>query len=171
MISRRNKKQEELIASVAELKEQVAALTATGGGGHLCPICLARFPAYKPYNKRPNARCPSCASSERHRVSWLYLKDRTQLFKQPTKLLHFAPELFLRRKLEIYMTIDYTPASYDPDKPGEGIDMQKLPFPDGTFDMIYCSHVLEHVPDDHLALRELFRVLKKGGLAVIMVPI
>ena len=43
--------------------------------------------------------------------------------------------------------------------------------PDESFDVIYCSHVLEHVPDDRKAMREFPRVLKRGGWAILLVPI
>ena len=50
------------------------------------------------------------------------------------------------------------------------LDIQDMPFPEGEFDMIICNHVLEHVPDDRKAIREIFRVLKKGGSAILQVP-
>lgn len=51
------------------------------------------------------------------------------------------------------------------------LDVTDIQFPDGYFDVVYCSHVLEHVPDDRRAIRELLRVVKPGGWAIIMVPI
>ena len=49
-------------------------------------------------------------------------------------------------------------------------DTQTLPFPDGTFDKIVCSEVLEHVIDDEQGVRELVRVLKDGGSIAVSVP-
>jgi SAM-dependent methyltransferase len=49
-------------------------------------------------------------------------------------------------------------------------DALKLPFPDGTFDRVICSEVLEHIPDDVSAMRELSRVLRPGGTMAITVP-
>jgi ubiquinone/menaquinone biosynthesis C-methylase UbiE len=46
-----------------------------------------------------------------------------------------------------------------------------IQYPDNSFDAIYCSHVLEHIPDDRAAMRELFRVLKPGGWAILQVPL
>lgn len=104
-------------------------------------------------------------------MAWLYLKNETPLFRRPTRLLHFAPEPFYTRRLDAYLTIDHVPASYDPERPDEGVDIQNLPFEDESFDMIFCSHVLEHVPDDRKGMRELHRVLRRDGLAIIMVPV
>jgi ubiquinone/menaquinone biosynthesis C-methylase UbiE len=51
------------------------------------------------------------------------------------------------------------------------MDITNIQFPDETFDVVYCSHVLEHVPDDRKAMREFYRVLKSNGWAVLLVPI
>jgi SAM-dependent methyltransferase len=136
----------------------------------LCPVCLAELKAFVPHRGRPSERCPSCGAYARHRIVWLYLRDQTDLLRKPTRLLHFAPEPGLQRRIKKYGMIDYTTATYDPKKPNQGVDIQQLPYADASFDMVYCSHVLEHVPDDIKALRELFRVLVPGGLAVIMIP-
>jgi SAM-dependent methyltransferase len=50
------------------------------------------------------------------------------------------------------------------------MDITGLTFQDEYFDAIVCNHVLEHIPDDHAALSELYRVLKPGGWACIQVP-
>jgi SAM-dependent methyltransferase len=47
----------------------------------------------------------------------------------------------------------------------------KLAFKEESFDGVVCSHVLEHVPDDSILIKELHRVLRPGGIAVILVPI
>ena len=51
------------------------------------------------------------------------------------------------------------------------MDVTNLGLPDDSFDVIYCSHVMEHIPDDRRAMRELHRVLRPGGWAVLQVPI
>jgi ubiquinone/menaquinone biosynthesis C-methylase UbiE len=51
------------------------------------------------------------------------------------------------------------------------MDITDIQYPDESFDVIYCSHVLEHVPEDRQALREFYRVLRRGGWAVLLVPI
>ena len=71
---------------------------------------------------------------------------------------------------------DYTGADIDPDGYGPHgdvvyCDIADVKFPDNTFDLIVCNHVLEHVPRDDLAISELYRVLKPGGVAILQVPI
>jgi ubiquinone/menaquinone biosynthesis C-methylase UbiE len=49
-------------------------------------------------------------------------------------------------------------------------DAQHLPFKDGTFDKVLCTEVLEHIPDDKLGIRELYRVAKFGAGLAVSVP-
>ena len=49
-------------------------------------------------------------------------------------------------------------------------DALNLPFPDGTFDRVICSEVLEHIPNDVGAMAELTRVLRPGGTMAITIP-
>lgn len=51
------------------------------------------------------------------------------------------------------------------------VDVCSLPFPDNTFDVIFCNHVLEHVRNDSTAISELYRVLRPAGWAVMQVPV
>jgi len=51
------------------------------------------------------------------------------------------------------------------------MDITKIEYPDESFDIIFCNHVLEYIPEDNRALSELYRVMKKGGFAIIMVPL
>lgn len=159
----------DVVRELAALREALARSNVVRTA-KLCPICLAEFDDYVGFKNRARARCPSCNSLERHRTSWLYLRQRTPLFTRPTRFLHFAPEPAMRARIRGYLTIDYTATSFDPDRPAEGVDIQDLPYVNESFDLIYCSHVLEHVPDDRRAMRELRRVLAPDGLAVIMVP-
>ena len=85
-------------------------------------------------------------------------------------MLHFAPELFLEdrfpRMFRRYLRVDLDGPNLDC-----RVDMRRLPFPDGSWDFVYASHVLEHIPDDRRALREIRRVLRPAGVAVLPVPI
>ena len=119
---------------------------------------------------RPNARCPQCGSKKRHRLLWLYLRDRTNLFTDRLRVLHFAPEKCFRKAFSALPNLDYVTADLHPGKVMLAIDITAIPPTAGSFDVILCSHVLEHVPDDRQAMREVFRVLNPGGWAIFMIP-
>ena len=118
-----------------------------------------------------NAMCPVCGSSDRERLLFLFLKQKTNLFSHKTKLLHLAPERNLKRIISKRKNIDYLTADLDPINVMEAMDITKIEYPDNSFDAIICNHVLEHIPDDKKAMCELFRVLKPGGWAILQVPI
>ena len=88
-------------------------------------------------------------------------------------MLHIAPEPSLSPKFRAARNMDYLSADLDPVKAKAMVkmDITDIQFPDNSFDVIYCSHVLEHVPDDRKAMRELARVLKPSGWAMLAVPI
>ena len=125
--------------------------------------------------KRKNSLCPRCDSRERHRSLWLYLKTNSDFLLNSNnynkKMLHIAPEKCFTKIFSKQPNIDYLSADLDSSKAMIKMDIQKIPFPEQFFDLILCNHVLEHVPDDRKAMREFYRVLKKGGMAIITVPI
>jgi SAM-dependent methyltransferase len=95
---------------------------------------------------------------------------------KPKRMLHVAPEPFLTPIFRAARNIDYLSGDLDPGNPEIGgamvqMDIADIRYPDNSFDVIYCSHVLEHVPDDRKAMHELARVLKPSGWALIAVPI
>ena len=123
------------------------------------------------YNKqRKNALCPETFSLERHRLLWLYLKKETDFFNSNNKILHFAPEQcfhkFFKSFFKSYTTTDLNSPIVD-----IKADICNLPFNDNSFDYILCNHVLEHIYDDEKAMKEIFRVLNKNGIAILQVPI
>src|SRR5262249_36838215 len=120
---------------------------------------------------RRNSSCLRCGASERHRHLWLYLRNRTNLFSEPLRVLHFAPEWIIQERLRRCPNLDYVSADLDPRRAMVKMDITDLSYPDGSFDVVLCSHVLEHVTDDRRALSELHRVLKPGGCAIVLVPI
>jgi SAM-dependent methyltransferase len=86
------------------------------------------------------------------------------------KMLHFAPEPFFReffsQRFGQYETADLRLKGVD-----HNVDLQHLPFGDETYDFIFASHVLEHIPDDQKAISEIRRILKPNGIAILPVPI
>ncbi len=148
------------------------------GRGKECPICGVRRRRFLPYGYyatlRENALCPSCLSLERHRLLWLYLSRETNLLSERPTLLHIAPEVCIMRPLrKIYKGVrsNYKTADLESPLADLHFDVQQIPLPDNSFDVILCNHIMEHIPDDKLAMRELHRVLKTGGWGVILSPV
>jgi SAM-dependent methyltransferase len=139
-----------------------------------CPICdyRGRFMNLNaPTGHRWNAKCPSCGALERHRLQFVVLKRLLAGRNlSAMRVLHFAPEPFSRahfsRAFGRYETADLSMPGVD-----LHFDIQCIPLPDSTYDLLLACHVLEHVPDDHKAIAELRRILKTAGIAVLPVPI
>jgi SAM-dependent methyltransferase len=139
-----------------------------------CSICDRRR-RFKSFGDPPRlrAQCRQCGSLERHRALWAWLKPQ---LRPALRILHSAPEPSvygeLRRRSNLqYVTTELEPDAHARDRDMVQADLQRLPFGDGSFDVVVCSHVLEHVPDDRMAMREIRRVLTPVGLAAIQVPI
>jgi SAM-dependent methyltransferase len=159
---------------LSTLKRNKYALKVKNWGlARYCPVCKSHLRKLKTFGlkKRPNARCPVCDMLERHRAIWLFLKNKTNLMNgQPKKMMHVAPEVTFEKLFRKVKGIDYLSVDLYSPRAMEKVDITDIPYDDSTFDMIYCSHVLEHVPDDRKALSEFFRVLKPGGWALICIP-
>ncbi len=161
------------IQRVVHLCTPVVALAYSGKGVE-CPICGRRYRKFMPYgyvHSRKNALCPGCLSLERHRLLWLYLSNETEFFTDKLRVLHIAPEYCLLKRFEKMPNLDYVTADIESPLATVKMDVQEIPFPDGEFDVIFCNHILEHVEDDRKAMRELRRVLRPGGWAVMLSPI
>lgn len=144
-----------------------------------CLICNSKFREFAPFGliKRSNAKCPNCGSLERHRLIWTYIKKKN-LLNKPLSILHFAPEKVFYDIFSVSSENNYYPCDIEPDGYNYNgrieiikVDITNIPFDSNCFDFILCSHVLEHIPDDNLAMSELFRVMKNGGLGIFQVPI
>ena len=86
-------------------------------------------------------------------------------------MLHFAPERALGQALAGAPGIEYMSADLEDPAAMEHFDITDIPHPDGSFDVILCIHVLEHVEDDRKAMRELRRILRADGFAIVLVPL
>ena len=139
-----------------------------------CPICGYWGPfldKVTSHGLRKHARCPNCTALERHRLQYLVLQQVLHGKKTSQwRVLHVAPEPFFREffapRVGQYETADLKMKGAD-----HIVDLQHLPFDDSTYDFVFASHVLEHIPDDHKAISEIRRVLKSTGIAVLPVPI
>jgi SAM-dependent methyltransferase len=150
------------------------------GNNVFCPLCNSKFAKFAPFGlvKRENAKCPNCGSLERHRLLWKYLNEKTSLFSDiKLRLLHFAPEWAFYQIFSQDHNIEYVPCDLLPEKYAYGgnvkiamVDITNIPFAENYFDVVLCNHVLEHVPDDKLAMSELYRVMKKGAWGIFQVP-
>src|SRR5262245_9240348 len=157
-----------LPAGTYEALKIVARRVKHFGLSRYCLLCGARQRHFSYYGGRAEASCGVCGSMERHRLIWLYFQQRTNLFDgKPKCVLHIAPEWSIARALSKLAYLDYLSGDLNPSGNQQRIDITDIPYPDDSFDVIYCSHVLEHVPEDRKAMAEFFRVLKPGGWAVL----
>ena len=137
------------------------------------PIDGKSFKMFLPYgyaNQRANVLSPSTLSLERHRLLWLYLKNETDFFRAPKKVLHFAPEQAFYKLFKNQKNLEYTTTDLFSPLADVKADICNLPFADNAYDVILCNHVLEHIPNDKKAMQELYRVLKPGGMGIFQIP-
>lgn len=140
------------------------------GTSRYCNICGYRFSRFFSFGVKPReAKCPLCGSLERHRHLYIHIASLFPFLRNKS-ILHFAPESILK---EIFLAsgAQYFDADINPQKATYQIDITNILFDDKRFDYIFCIHVLEHIPDDLKAMRELYRVLKPGGIAYLCVPL
>ena len=166
-----------------------------------CPVCESTIVSFLPLPEfyRENAKkhgfpyqtsesetcneagylCPSCSASDRDRLYALFVGDYIVNLESvgPIQIVDFAPSealsAFIRRRIKSsgkdirYRTADLLAENVD-----DKVDITDLrSYETGQFVFFICSHVLEHVPDDRKALRELHRILRPGGKGILMVPI
>jgi SAM-dependent methyltransferase len=142
------------------------------GQQYYCPVCHTGLRGFLVLHRVYHAWCPVCRSLQRHRLVWLFFQQHTGLLDAtPKRMLHIAPEPALAATFAGLEHVDYVSADLYDSAAMVKMDICNIQYPGATFDIIYCSHVLEHVPDDRKALREFYRVLTPGGCAVILVPI
>lgn len=140
------------------------------------PINGRTYRKFLPYGysgnaKRNNVLSPGTLSLERHRLLWMYLKNKTDFFTANYKMLHIAPEQCFYKIFKGMKNLDYTTGDYNSPIADIHFDLHKAPFEDNSFDVIFCNHVLEHVEDAAQCMRELYRIMKPGGWGIFQVPI
>jgi len=151
------------------------------GDAVFCPCCGKKFRSFMYFSMRKNQNneqrcadtykhtvCPNCFSFPRHRIICHYF-DKNKQFIPQNNVLIFAGEYAIKKWFDTndchYQTADLFDRTSD-----IRIDIQNIPFPDESWELIVCNHVLEHVPNYQIALKELRRVLTRKGLLEITVP-
>lgn len=160
------------------------------GQGTTCPLCLSRVRSYRSHGSdipvliqrrvvggmlREADRCPVCHSRDRTRLMALYLDLYGGLDRPGRQILHVAPDYGLYLWLTRHDGLKYTACDIDATRYRHiggtvTADLTRAPFAEKSFDIVVCSHVLEHVPDDRKAMAEILRILKPGGEALLLVP-
>lgn len=131
-----------------------------------CPVCELNLRSFK-----INSSCPACGAANRQKALWLFLSRKTDFLKKRLSVLHFAPEYCFYYKMKKLPNLQYISADLGSPRAMIKVDITNINFPDNFFDVVLSSHVLEHVDDDMKAIKELYRVQKKYGWSVHLVPI
>lgn len=160
------------------------------GAQYRCSICERKVRRFLPYrggladvpplmrqldvigSDVENFECPVCGCHDRERHLLFYMKAANLLpGMNGARILHFAPERHLQRFIRQTGPAEYVLADLFPASPSvQKMDLQAIPYPADHFDFVLANHVLEHVQDDAQALREIFRVLRPGGHAILQTP-
>ena len=139
-----------------------------------CPLCDYYGP-FEDYKDEiffiRHQDCPKCRSAYRHRLQHLVLNQLSEVFDfSNMSILHCAPEAMqskhLRGLFKEYITTDLNRKDVN-----FKADLIGLPIKDQKFDVVFASHVLEHIKEDYKAIAEIRRVLKPNGFAILPVPI
>lgn len=155
-----------------------------------CPFCgyngsldlmgADRFPVLQQLQVigagRRAARCPICKSTDKERLVYTFLKDIEGLeYKRGLNILHIAPEHNLQLWLESLSSNYIAGDAFLQNQSFLGdvrfVDIRKTDFSNNHFDYIICNHVICDIKEDKLALSEIYRILRYGGLAILQVPI
>lgn len=147
------------------------------GGNVYCCICEKSYLTFLPSGDDPkaHARCPGCHSIDRHRQLFTLIKPTIASNTSRLNLLHIAPEPALSKRYQLeqnihYFAIDKFDKGYTYPKNVMPMDLTHLTFDSNFFDIVICSHVLEHIENDQLAIENILRVLKPNGVAYLVVP-
>jgi predicted SAM-dependent methyltransferase len=158
------------------------------GKGVLCPCCGKTFRSFTDLdvgniitvNKSryldfiENTRCPYCRSLSRHRIACYHFNEIKDKLPLPSSSKNYGILMFsAERSIKKWFTRNgyrYTTADLIGRTPDINVDIQKTPFPDESWTLIICNHVLEHVTDYRLALKELKRILRTDGILELTVP-
>jgi predicted SAM-dependent methyltransferase len=170
------------------------------GGTYYCPVCRQTVKAFVPLDKVCGGKfvadiningvshsvdnyetfnvkdftCPVCGSQDKARLYALYLANWLSNNRQNRrlKLVHFAPEAGLHQMLKWSRDLDYRSSDLYRTDVDDNTDLTDMTsYGDESLDVLICSHILEHIYDDEKAVKEMYRVLRQDGWAIVMVPI
>jgi SAM-dependent methyltransferase len=136
-----------------------------------CPFCGWRGRRFRPFvsgvHVRRDALCPRCRSLERHREFLPIFQKVRELVRGTARVLDIAPMQAFSDYCRARGDLEYV--SIDRDSPVAmcHMDVQRLALKEASFDIVVCYHVLDYVPDDRRALREIARVLRSSGIAIL----
>ncbi len=151
-----------------ELKFRFLVYQFYRGRRFQCNLCGKRLRQFIPM-KNGDRLCPYCGSMSRNRRLWQILT--MEFLAGRPRILDFSPSRCLYRALKRQPRIDYTAADFSGQFFADTrLDITDIDAADNSVDVVICYHVLEHVEDDQKAMRELYRILKKGGRALIQTP-
>ena len=148
------------------------------GDNYLCPICNFNASKFLPYGEdheaikkykiigmgyRNNAICPNCFSKDRERLVYLFLQKllKENVINLHSKIIHFSPESSLEKNLFRKNFTNYITADIIFEKCDVNIDLQNFKYEDKNFDFVICNHVLEHIENDNIAIKNIYNILKK----------
>jgi SAM-dependent methyltransferase len=138
------------------------------GNDAYCPCCRSWERSFRDY-VMPDRACRVCGSLERHRLVSLLYDLRPELLLPGADVLNIAPDPMLAARVS-RSAGRYVAGDLEGEFGPTRLDVLDLQFPDASFDVVICNHVLEHIPDDRQAMREIRRVLRPNGWSMLLVP-
>jgi SAM-dependent methyltransferase len=152
-------------------------LASLRGDTVTCNVCGWVGAAFTDDCWHPGTICPNCRSQVRHRMLAACLDGKASIpglseaeLLHGKEILHFAPERQLRERIQA-AAAEYVTADFERGDCDHRLDISTMPeIADARFDVVIACDVLEHVPDDAAAFREIRRILRPGGTAILTVP-
>lgn len=139
------------------------------GNNVYCLICQKYFSKFIVL-ENGDKLCPACGSLPRHRRLWLLLTKEKPITSNDV-ILHFSPERCITNKLKKIHGEKYHTTDYDVKfNTNFHFDIANIAAKNETYSYIICYHVLEHIENDIQAMKELYRILKRGGKVIIQTP-
>jgi SAM-dependent methyltransferase len=157
------------LSPIARSLRRIWESLAYRGTGVVCPVCERSF---RHFVEGPTGRCPGCGAPGRSRLLWIYLRnDRPDLLSGSRSVLQIAPDRGLEPRLRGLSSIRYLSGDLHEPEAMIRLDLTNLDLPDECFDVVICVHVLPHISNDRRAMREILRILRPSGVALIMTPL